>query len=230
MPQDWSALYLQNPTPDEGMYFKAELLKSYDRIPANLKVYGASDHAVTDDDGDFTVHIVIGVDPDWHIFVLDLWRKQTAPDRWVESFCDLVRDWKPIGWAMETGQIKASVGPFLQRRMRERQTYVAIAQFPTRNDKAIRAQSIRGRMALDGLYLPKQADWLADFHSELLAFPAGKHDDQVDALGLIGQILDKMSPGVVPPQPSKFRGLQEMTLNEAWELAMPKRSNGNARI
>lgn len=230
LPQDWSALYLQNPTPAEGTYFKAEWLKTYEKIPANLKVYGASDYAVTEDGGDFTVHIVVGVDPDWHIYVLDLWRRQSASDKWIETFCDLVLDWKPIGWAEETGQIKASVGPFLDRRQRERKAYVARAQFPTRGgDKAIRAQSIRGRMALDGLYLPRQADWLADFRSEILAFPAGKHDDQVDALGLIGQILDKMSPGIVPLLPSKFRGLREMTMEEVWNL-VPKRSNGDARI
>ena len=39
--------------------------------------------------------------------------------------------------------------------------------------------------------------------SELLSFPAGKHDDQVDALGLIGQLLDKMVPGVKPKEPEK---------------------------
>jgi phage terminase large subunit-like protein len=76
--------------------------------------------------------------------------------------------WKPIGWAEEQGQIRAGVGPFLERRMRERQTYVARAQFPTRGDKAVRAQSIRGRMELDGLYVPIRAPWYADFRAELL--------------------------------------------------------------
>jgi hypothetical protein len=32
-------------------------------------------------------------------------------------------------------------------------------------------------------------------------FPAGKHDDQVDALGLIGQLLDIIQPGQHPPKP-----------------------------
>jgi hypothetical protein len=36
---------------------------------------------------------------------------------------------------------------------------------------------------------------------ELLSFPAGKHDDQVDALGLIGQLLDQMVPGQRPKPP-----------------------------
>ena len=47
--------------------------------------------------------------------------------------------------------------------------------------------------------------WFAEFKRELLSFPAGKHDDQVDALGLIGQLLDQMVPGVrqITPQKSK---------------------------
>ena len=60
---------------------------------------------------------------------------------------------------------------------------------------AFRAQCIRGRMALEGLYLPTHASWLADFRSELLSFPTGKHDDMVDALGLVGQLLDRMNAG-----------------------------------
>jgi predicted phage terminase large subunit-like protein len=51
-------------------------------------------------------------------------------------------------------------------------------------------------MELDGLYVPTQAHWYPAFLSEMLNFPAGKHDDQVDALGLIGQLLDRLSKGV----------------------------------
>ncbi|MGB6446679.1 MAG: hypothetical protein WBF47_16105 [Xanthobacteraceae bacterium] len=92
-------------------------LKPYERIPARdtLKIYGASDYATTADGGDYTVHVVVGIDPDWHMYLLDLWRAQTTPDKWIEAFCDLVEQWKPIGWAEETEQIKASIGPFLER-------------------------------------------------------------------------------------------------------------------
>ena len=31
------------------------------------------------------------------------------------------------------------------------------------------------------VWLPEAAPWLADYLSELLAFPAGRHDDQVDS-------------------------------------------------
>jgi predicted phage terminase large subunit-like protein len=100
-----------------------------------------------------------------------------------------------MGWAAESGQIKSGVGPFLQRRQRERGAYVFLETFPTRGDKSVRAQSIRGRMALEGLYVPTNRHWYPDFRAELLSFPAGKHDDQVDALGLVGQLLDKMIVG-----------------------------------
>ncbi len=144
------------------------------------------------------MHVVVGIDADGRLWLLDLWRGQASSDRWVEAFCDLVIKWKPIGWAEETGQIKSGVGPFLEKRMRERKAFVSRDQFPTRGDKAVRAQSIRGRMALDGLYVPRDAAWKTDLVSEMMSFPVGVHDDQVDALGLVGQLLDKMTSGTKP--------------------------------
>jgi predicted phage terminase large subunit-like protein len=203
-PMMWAALYQQRPAPEEGDYFKAAWLRPYTTAPAldTLAVYGASDYAVTADGGDYTVHVVVGVDPDGHMYLLDMWRKQASSDEWIEAFCKLVKDWKPREWAEEQGQIKAGVGPFLERMQRERQAFVYRRDFPVRADKAVRAQSIRGRMAIDGLYVPASASWLSDLRSELFAFPAGKHDDIVDALGLIGQLLDTISAGN-KPQPAE---------------------------
>lgn len=198
-PRDWSALYQQQPTPDEGDYFKDEWFRPGKPPPRDqMRIYGASDYAVTADGGDYTVHVVVGIDSDGRMWLLDLWRKQAASDEWVEAWCDLVLKWKPLGWAEETGQIKAGVGPFLEKRARERKAYTYREQFPTRGDKAVRAQSIRGRMAMEGLFISPDAPWRADLISECLRFPAGVHDDQVDALGLVGQLLDKMLAGDKP--------------------------------
>lgn len=203
----WNALYQQRPSAEQGLYFRAEWLKPYTAAPDKntMRLYGASDYAVTTDGGDYTVHGVVGIDPGGEMYLLDLWRKQTASDEWVESFCDLVLEWKPIGWAEEQGQIKSGVGPFLEKRARERQAFVAREPFPTRGDKGVRAQSIRGRMASRGLHVPVNAPWYPDFRAELLAFPAGKHDDIPDMLGLIGQLLDMMVPGDKPKAKEKAR-------------------------
>lgn len=200
IPRTWSALYQQLPAPDTGDYFKREWIKSYEVIPPreSLHIYGASDYAVTADGGDFTVHVVVGVDPDNRLYLLDMWRAQTSSDEWVEAFCQLVLKWKPLAWAEETGQIKSGVGPFLFKRMLETRAMVHREQFPTRGDKAIRAQSIRGRMAMVGMHVASQATYKTDLINEMMSFPVGVHDDQVDALGLAGQLIDKMMAGAKP--------------------------------
>jgi hypothetical protein len=51
--------------------------------------------------------------------------------------------------------------------------------------------------------------WLLKMFKTLTAFPEGKHDDQVVALGLVGQLMDKYVPGHVPkkePENEKWRG------------------------
>lgn len=206
-PRTFSALYQQEPAPDSGDLFRAEWLRPYETMPARetLRIYGASDYAVTDNGGDYTVHVVVGMDPQGDLWLLDLWRGQTSPDVWVDQFCDMVRRWNPVEWAEETGQIRSGVGPFREQRMRERRAFVAMRAFPTRGDKVVRATSIRGRMALRGLYVPASEPWFADMRSELLRFPAGAHDDQVDALGLVGQLLDSMTPGRNANEPNKPR-------------------------
>jgi len=93
--------------------------------------------------GDYTVHVVVGVDPEGRMYLLDLWRKQASSDEWVEAFCSLVKEWKPREWAEEQGQIKAGVGPFIERMQRERQAFVYRRTFPTRGDKAVRARKDR---------------------------------------------------------------------------------------
>jgi len=50
---------------------------------------------------------------------------------------------------------------------------------------------------------------------------------------LIGQVLDRMNAGAAPKSEEPIRGLLGMTgltMDEAWELARPKRPDWNARI
>lgn len=57
-------------------------------------------NTVTANGGDYTVHVVVGMDPGGKLWVLDLWRGQAAADAWVEAFCDPVRQWRPKGSVM----------------------------------------------------------------------------------------------------------------------------------
>jgi len=81
---------------------------------------------------------------------------------------------------------------------------------------------MRGRMAMLGLHVRQGAPWFADLRAELLSFPAGRHDDQVDALGLVGQLLDKISAGPRPKPPEVtqrdgYRAAFEETPDDSWK-------------
>lgn len=240
-PRTWSALYQQRPAPDTGDFFQGEWLRPWPggRMPHrdSMHIYGASDYAVSEGKNDYTVHVVVGVDHASRVFLLDLWRQQAASDKWVEALCDLIAKWKPLGWAEEAGQIKSGVGPFLVKRLRERRLYIARKQFPTKGDKSVRAQSIRGRMAMDGLYCPFHEKWFSEFKKELMTFPAGKNDDIVDALGLIGQVLDKMVSGrrVLPVDnlPKVFSTNPAdctVTMNDMWEANEKREDSKSIRV
>jgi predicted phage terminase large subunit-like protein len=49
-------------------------------------------------------------------------------------------------------------------------------------DKRTRMSRHEGRFEAGNILLPKEAPWLADFETELLAFPHGHYDDLVDSL------------------------------------------------
>jgi hypothetical protein len=73
-------------------------------------------------------------------------------------------------------------------------------------------------MAQHGLYVPVNAPWYPALRAELLAFPAGKTDDQVDMLGLLGQLLDTFIAGTRPTP-------EEKPLRDAWDRARERHEN-----
>jgi predicted phage terminase large subunit-like protein len=197
--QGWFALYQQEPIQETGTLFKDEwIIPHADEQPEWMTKYGASDTALTSNGGDWSVHVVIGIDAKGRMFLVDMWRAQTSPKVWVEAWCDMVKKHKPHYWAFEKTQITAAAGPYLATRALERQAFVAQELFPTKGDKAIRCASMRGRMELSGLHVKADAPYLKDLKGELLAFPHGRHDDIVDSIGLVGQLMDKFTPGKKP--------------------------------
>jgi predicted phage terminase large subunit-like protein len=222
-PFEWSALYQQEPTPDDGDYFKREWWNWYDEVPKHLTYYGASDYAVTAKGGDYTVHGVAGVDPDNNLYVVDVWRQQTATNLWIEALLDMAKQYPTMCWAEESGQIVKGVGPFITQRQRERKVYFRREEFVSIADKPTRCRSFQARAAMRKVYLPRNAPWLDDFLRELHSFPAGKTDDQVDTMGLIGRMLDEMIgarvPAVAEPNHVADYGGPGDDAEEGWKVA-----------
>lgn len=179
-------------------FFKRDWFRWYERKPAHLRIYMASDFAVTDGEGDFTEHGVFGVDPDDNVFVLDWWFGQTAADIWIDSLLDLVDKWKPVTWYGEAGVIRRAVEPFLAKRMRERRSYCHCEWLPSIHDKPTRARGIQARCSAGKLYFLEGSEWTERLITQLLRFPGGHHDDGVDVMSLIGRALEDMVAAVKP--------------------------------
>jgi predicted phage terminase large subunit-like protein len=190
----WNALYQQQPAADVGDYFKAEWFSEYDKAPELLHVYGASDFAVTEGGGDYTEHGVFGLDAMGNVYVLDWWRGQTASDVWIERQCDLIVKHKPLCWFGESGVIRRSIEPFLLRRMNERKAHCRLEWVASIADKPSRARSIQALASMGKVFFPAQAAWKSDVVGQMMRFPAGKHDDAVDVMGLIGRGLEFVKP------------------------------------
>jgi len=63
-----------------------------------------------------------------------------------------------------------------------RQERISVVAIKPCKDKQSRVISQTDRFEAGSVFLPERADWLDSLIVELLAFPAGRHDDQVDAL------------------------------------------------
>lgn len=227
-PYIFSCQMLQNPVPNVDAFFDMDCVQRYSvnagtserapgnprkELPSHLTLYMASDYAVTEDGGDWTVHGVFGIDSEEHIWVLDWWRERTRSDVWVDSACDLLALHKPGIWFEEKGAIQKSVEPFLVKRMRERRTYVKREGIAADRNKAARARSMQGRVQMKMLHIPDDTSWADDLLLEMKRFPFTTVDDQVDVLSIIGLGIDKLFGAVVPmPQPDKHYNSGAMVL------------------
>ena len=206
----WSALYQQRPAPDDGLFFSSDTFKYYDPTEVNLKdltIYGASDYAVSEEAGktdpDYTVHLVVGVDRQYNVYLLDLWRERKTSDVWVDQFIKMARQWKPVMWAEEQGQIIKGVGPFLQREMMAKKVICARRQFTSATSKEQRAQIALGLMEMGRIFIPRGAPWRAVLEKELKQFPRGqarRHGRRALAL-----LPDAGDPDDEAPRPRRNR-------------------------
>lgn len=186
----FSGQYMQQPVPDDGIYFERDKFRWYDVEPKHLTYYGASDYAVTEDGGDFTEHGVFGVCPDGNIYIVDWWSGQTKSDKWIESQLDLIQFYRPGLWAGETGPIKKAVEPWLTKRMRERRAYTTLEWLShAKNNKEANARSFQALVENGRVYLPTNKEFSTELIAQLTRFPAGKYDDKVDVCSLFGRMI-----------------------------------------
>lgn len=221
-PRSWSALYQQEPSPDEGTFFRREWFKRFDPKTAQGYAYTTGDFAVTEGAGDFTELGTHKYFNDTLYLCCDGWHGQTSADTWIEQLIDQFGRHKPLCFFGESGPIRRAIEPFLTRRMAERKTFCRLEWLVRGKDKPTMARSLQA-MAAAGKVQIADTEYGEDVLSQLLQFPAGTKDDAVDMAALMGMALADAHPGVMalPPAKRPVRDPYERDDDEAdtWKVA-----------
>lgn len=177
----FSAQYQQTPIPAAGNLIRRSWLQTYDRLPER----GPRDEIVQSWDVATTTsgRSDWSVCTTWHVdrkqrryFLVDVLRERF-------QFPDLkravVRQARRFG-APTVLIEKSGVGLSLVQQLCSEGDVRPIG-LPAENSKEARMEAQSTRFEAGAVLLPKSAPWLGDYEAELLAFPGGRYDDQVDS-------------------------------------------------
>ena len=194
---NFSAQYQQQPLPLEGNYLKRQWLRYYDMVPEAFDLVVASwDGASTDSEtSDYSVGTVWGM-ANQEVYLLDVIRERfETPDlrRLIES---THQRWQAAATLIEDANVGRAIGQDLRRSSR----IVRPIMWRPRYDKEARFLAQSPKFESGQVLLPREAPWLATYIDELLAFPHGRNDDQVDSTA---QALDWLTTRLAQPAPRR---------------------------
>lgn len=182
-PAVFSAQYQQDPTPPGGNRLRWEWFGTYepdlDRSDFQYVVQSWDTALTAEPTSDFSVGMTWGLrNGQWYL--LDLVREKLDFPDLKALVLHFATHWKADRVLIE----KAASGyPLLQQLHREQRgqetRYMGIL---AKLDKRTRFEAQTARLATQNYLLPIEAPWLTDLRRELLAFPNGSYDDQVDSL------------------------------------------------
>lgn len=180
---NFSAQYQQKPIPEKGNIIDFELFKFYTTSFINGEVFQSWDVAAkTGDDNDYSTCITAKAKGE-ECYIIDVFRgKYTLPDL-EEEIIKLKQKFQASNVIIEESPISQQLIQAL-----EKQGHRLIKHRP-QYDKITRANNISFPLKAGKIMLPENANWLNDFKTEIVSFPKGRHDDQVDAFTQLMEVI-----------------------------------------
>lgn len=179
----FSAQYQQQPVPEEGNVVKWKWFSVYDRAPP--LTYGDRVVQSWDTANKSTELADYSVCTTWHVkgqhyYLIDVFRARLDFPSLKREVIKQARQYPVHTILIEDSALGT---PLIQEFRYRGQAGVPppIAVTP-KGEKVMRLATQSSVIEAGQVWLPRTASWLADFKAELLAFPASRHDDQVDSL------------------------------------------------
>ena len=178
--QAFSAQYLQSPIPDGGAMIKWNWMAYYDQLPPKgaypQEIVQSWDTASkTHELADYSVGIT-ALKIKEALYIIDINRKKLDYPALKREIIAYKKRFNAQTLLIED---KGSGSSLIQDLKRE---HIACKPIMPEGDKVMRMDACTALIEGGMLHLPQTAPWLNDFKAEMLAFPHGRHDDQVDAL------------------------------------------------
>lgn len=184
----FAAQYQQQPLSEEGAMLKAWWFRRYKEMPpSHERIVQSWDTAIKSGSAHDASVCLTFAEHEGKSYLLDAQTMRAEYPDLKRVFYALAERWKPQAILIED---RASGQQLLQDARRET-SLPLIARNP-KADKVTRFAAVSAMIEAGRVWLPEQARWLADFESELFAFPNGSNDDQVDAFT---QYLDWLRAG-----------------------------------
>jgi len=173
----FSAQYQQAPVPVGGTYIKSKFLKSYSELPSEAGYIVLSwDVAMREmENNDYSAGVVL-LNHGEKFHVLEVVRGRFPFPQLVDKIIDMRKRHPRGALVIEDSPISIGLIQALQNRN------LNVVAFKPTKDKKSRVIDQTDLIEGGSLFLPEKAEWRDAFIRELLEFPGGHHDDQVDAL------------------------------------------------
>jgi predicted phage terminase large subunit-like protein len=176
---NFACQYQQAPTPLGGGMVKAEWFKTYTEAdrPAKFEmIFQSWDSANKPTElSDYSVCTTWGL-KDKHLYLLHVLRKRLGYPELKRAVREQAEAFGPQSILIED---RASGTQLIQELVSEGMH--GIKKYQPTMDKVMRLHSITTTMENGFVHLPVKAAWLGDYLHELITFPKGKWDDQVDS-------------------------------------------------
>jgi predicted phage terminase large subunit-like protein len=200
----WNALYQQNPISEEACLFKSSYFKYFESKDGKyfteeeaLKdfdfIFGTLDLAVTEKQTSHYTAIGIWGKVREKVLLLNVTRERMEAPEILKTIQSIYYKFRPNMFYIESFAYQVSI------TQQVLDMNIPVTPSYLKGDKYSKALSVIPFFEQGRIYFDRNAGYLQDYEEELLEFPNGNFDDQVDMTSLIIEAIS--SEAMIAPKP-----------------------------